>query len=218
VAASSIAAFWVVSLLLVIVPGADWAYAISAGLRGGPVLAAVGGLLLGYAALTIAVAAGVAALVTRTPAVLTVLTALGAAYLMWLGAAALARPATAGAAAGRPASGSRAAVVRGAGISGLNPKGLLLFLALLPQFTDPRPGWPLAAQIGVLGAVHMLNCAVVYLGVGLLARTVLRARPAVARAITRLSGAAMVLIGMLLLVERPVLRGGVADRVAALEG
>src|SRR5215472_966692 len=33
-AASSIAAFWVVSSLLIMVPGADWAYTIGAGLRG----------------------------------------------------------------------------------------------------------------------------------------------------------------------------------------
>ena len=30
---STVAAFWAVSLLFVITPGADWAYAINAGLR-----------------------------------------------------------------------------------------------------------------------------------------------------------------------------------------
>jgi len=202
VAASSIAAFWVVSFLLVLIPGADWAYVIGTGLRGGPVLTAVGGLVLGYAALTAVVAAGLTALVARTPAALTVLTVLGAAYLIWLGAATLARPPAAGQQAGAPPG--RAAVVKGAGISALNPKGLLLFLALLPQFTGT--GWPLAGQIALLGAVHMLNCGAVYLGVGLLARAILRARPAAARALTRFSGAAMVLIGVLLLAGRLMLR------------
>lgn len=50
--------------------------------------------------------------------------------------------------------------------------------------------------------VHTLSCAVVYLGVGVLARTVLSARPAAARAVTRASGAAMILIGALLMAER----------------
>ena len=210
-AASSIAAFWATSLLLVLVPGADWAYAIAAGLRDGPVVPAVGGLMLGYAGLTAVVAAGVAALVARTPVVLTILTVLGALYLAWLGAAALARPGPVAAAASAPVGGTWAPVLRGAGISGLNPKGLMLFVALLPQFTGPHRSWPLAGQIAVLGAVHVANCGLVYLGVGLAARAVLRARPAVARAVTRCSGAAMVLIGVLLLTERLALRPRVAS-------
>ena len=51
-------AFWGVSFLLVLVPGADWAYAIAAGLRDRSVLPAVAGLLAGYVALTAVVAAG----------------------------------------------------------------------------------------------------------------------------------------------------------------
>ncbi|WP_442802747.1 hypothetical protein [Streptomyces sp. CB01373] len=58
------------------------------------------------------------------------------------------------------------------------------------------------AQIAVLGPVHTANCAVVYTGVGTAARRVLRTRPAVASAVTRFSGAAMIVIGVLLLVER----------------
>ncbi|MFB7456956.1 hypothetical protein [Streptomyces sp. NPDC056188] len=58
------------------------------------------------------------------------------------------------------------------------------------------------AQIAVLGLVHTANCAVVYTGVGTAARRVLRTRPAVASAVTRFSGAAMIVIGVLLLVER----------------
>ena len=50
--------------------------------------------------------------------------------------------------------------------------------------------------------MHVANCAVVYLAVGAGARTVLRARPAAARWVTRLSGAAMVIIGLALIGER----------------
>ncbi|MEV0116934.1 LysE family translocator [Streptomyces sp. NPDC050844] len=209
-AISTITAFWAVSVLLILVPGADWAYAITAGLRGGSVVPAVSGLVLGYVALTAVVAGGVAAAVASSPGVLTALTMTGAAYLIWLGASALARPGTPGEATDAPgvsqgATGgaSRAAgILKGAGISGLNPKALLLFLAILPQFTTPTADWPLAAQLGALGMVHTLSCAVVYLGVGVLARTVLSTRPAAARAVTRASGAAMILIGALLMAER----------------
>src|SRR6478735_2410071 len=56
---ATIAAFWAVSLVFVVTPGADWAYAITAGLRHRTVLPAVGGLLAGHLAATALVAAGV---------------------------------------------------------------------------------------------------------------------------------------------------------------
>jgi threonine/homoserine/homoserine lactone efflux protein len=239
-AASSIFAFWAVAVLLILVPGADWAFTISAGLRGHSVLPAVSGLMLGYAAMTVAVAAGLGTLVARTPDVLTALTIAGGIYLMWLGARTLARPPApsipadaAGAAAapadppagapvvppagapadplagvpavtpaGGPASTGRGLLARGVGVSGLNPKGLLLFLALLPQFTNPRWSWPLALQLGFLGLIFMISCGTVYLCVGSITRKTLHARPAAARALTRISGAAMLVIGALLLAER----------------
>lgn len=202
--ASTVAAFWAVSLMFVVTPGADWAYAITAGLRHRTVLPAVGGLLAGHLAATVVVAAGVAALVARSPLVMTALTVAGAAYLVWLGIGALARPSAPQAGTEQAAGSWVRQVVKGAGISGLNPKVFLLFLALLPQFTDPDAGWPLAVQIGALGLVHVASCAVVYTGVGTGARRVLRARPAAARAVTRFSGAAMVMIGVLLLAEQLV--------------
>ncbi|MCP3802231.1 LysE family transporter [Allokutzneria sp. A3M-2-11 16] len=203
-AISSVAAFWAVSVLLVLVPGADWAYTISAGIQDRSVVPAVGGLLLGYVGLTAVVAAGVAAVVASTPFVLTALTSVGALYLVWIGGTTLARPAAVpGADVDAPGRTSRVArVLKGAGISGLNPKALLLFLALLPQFTTPAGSWPLAAQISTLGVVHTLTCGAIYLCVGVLARVVLRARPAAARVVSRVSGAAMVLIGVLLLVNQ----------------
>jgi threonine/homoserine/homoserine lactone efflux protein len=76
----SVVAFWAVSLSLVLVPGADWAFAIAAGLRDRTVLPAVSGLLAGYLALTAVVAAGVARLVSRFSGVAMVL--IGAALLL----------------------------------------------------------------------------------------------------------------------------------------
>ena len=198
----TVVAFWAVSLLFVLTPGADWAYAIAAGLGHRTVLPAVGGLLVGHLAATAAVAAGVAALVARSLLVLTVLTVVGAAYLVWLGIATLARPSALDASAERPADSWVRQAMKGAGTSALNPKVFLLFLALLPQFTEPDAGWPLGVQIVALGLVHVVSCAVVYTGVGAGARLVLRARPSAARVVTRISGAAMVGIGVLLLVER----------------
>jgi threonine/homoserine/homoserine lactone efflux protein len=223
-ATSSIFAFWAVAVLLILVPGADWAFTISAGLRGHSVVPAVSGLVLGYAAMTVLVAAGLGALVARTPDVLTALTIAGGGYLMYLGTRTLLRPSSPGipgprtdGAAGHPAEAtagtgappadataatSRGLVAKGVGVSGLNPKGLLLFLALLPQFTSPRWSWPLAVQLGFLGLIFMVSCGTVYLCVGSVARRVLSAHPVAARAVTRISGAAMLVIGALLLAER----------------
>ena len=201
-AGGTVAAFWAVSFLFVVTPGADWAYAIAAGLRHRVVLPAVGGLLAGHLAATAVVAAGVGALLARAPLLLSVLTALGAVYLVWLGIGMLARPALPQASVDEtPRSWLRQAA-KGAGISGLNPKVFLLFLALLPQFTDPNAAWPLALQIVVLGLVHVTSCAVVYTGAGTGARRVLRARPAAALAVTRCSGAAMIVIGAVLVGEK----------------
>ena len=195
------AGFWAVSFALVITPGADWAYAIAAGLRNRTVLPAVGGLLTGHLIATAAVAAGMAALVARSPLILTALTAAGAAYLVWLGIGILTSPSVPQAAAEQPGSWV-GQVVKGAAVSGLNPKLFLLFLALLPQFVNQDAKWPVAVQIVALGLVHITSCAVIYSLVGTSARRVLRARPAAARVVSRISGSVMVVLGVALLVEQ----------------
>jgi threonine/homoserine/homoserine lactone efflux protein len=199
---ATIAAFWGVSMLFVVTPGADWAYVIGPGLRNESVLPAVGGLLSGHLAATLVVAAGVAALLASSPVVMTVLTVVGAAYLVWLGIGMLRRPATVEAYAGNESSSRLRQAIKGAAISGLNPKVFLLFLALLPQFVVAWAAWPVAVQIVVLGLVHVANCAVVYTGIGVGSRTVLRTRPLAARAVSRVSGAAMIIIGVMLVAER----------------
>lgn len=199
---TTLAAFLAVDLLLVFTPGADWAFAISAGLRERSVVPAVAGLIAGYAGYTLLAVAGLVVLVASSGTVLTALTVAGAAYLMWLGWGVLRRPAELDASMEVMASSRARVMLRGAGISGLNPKALLLYFSLFPQFIDPARGWPVAVQTGLLGVLHMTACAAVYLTVGVLARTVLRARPAAARAVTRVSGAMMIGIGAVLLAER----------------
>ena len=202
-AIGAVTGFWAVSLLLVLVPGADWAYAIAAGLRDKSVVPAVAGLLAGYVALTAVLAAGVAAVIVRWPLALAVLTTLGALYLLWLGITTVARPPAPSAAADQSSQPWVRRAARGAGVSGLNPKALLLFAALLPQFITrgTASAWPFAAQIALLGLVHTANCAMIYTSVGAAARRVLRTRPAAA-AVTRCSGAAMIVIAALLIAER----------------
>ncbi|MEU0190884.1 LysE family translocator [Streptomyces afghaniensis] len=199
---TTLAAFLAVDLLLVFTPGADWAYAITAGIRGRSVVPAVAGLVAGYAGYTLLAVAGLVVIVANSATLLTALTLAGAGYLVWLGCGVLRQPAALTASEGEVGSSRLRIMVRGAGISGLNPKALLLYFSLFPQFIDPAGGWPVATQTGLLGTLHMTACAVVYLTVGVLARTVLKTRPTAARAVTRVSGAMMIAIGGFLLAER----------------
>ena len=210
-AVTSVIAFWAVAALLVAVPGPDWAFVLSSGVRTETVVPAVSGIVLGYAGITVVVAAGVGTLVARSSAALSALTIVGGLYLIWHGTRTIIRESTAGKASGEQPSSdsgprggfsSRDVLARGMGVSALNPKGLLLFLALLPQFTSARWDWPLTAQLGLLGLIFIATCALFYLCLGSFAGKILHARPAAARMISGLSGVAMVVIGAVLLIDR----------------
>lgn len=221
-AITSIASFWVVSMLFVLTPGADWAYAISSGLRNRSVVPAISGMLSGHLAATIVVAAGLGLLLTGDPVILAVLTVIGALYIGWMGigmmrapdSGALAdggAPSNGGAlAAGGPVVEPHAEVdrvstggqfARGMGVSLLNPKVILLLGALLPPFAKPDAALPIPAQLMVLGSVHLVCTAVVYFAVGLLAAKFLGGHPAAAVLVTRLSGAVLTVIAVVLMVH-----------------
>jgi threonine/homoserine/homoserine lactone efflux protein len=196
--------FWVIAVLLALTPGADWAYAIAAGLQTRSVVPSILGIISGHAALVAAVVLGVGALITGYPFALTVLTLAGAGYLIFLSVSTLLRKAEHIAVTERPMEDRRLAqFVRGAGVSGSNPKSLLLMFALLPQFTSPT-GWAPPLQMGALGGLHVLNCAVVYFMVALLARRLVRSRPRAREIVSKTSGVLMTLIGLGILAEQLV--------------
>lgn len=199
---STVLAFAGVSMLFALTPGADWAFAISSGIARRGVVPTVSGLLAGHLTATLLVAVGVAAVVATSEFSMVLLTAAGASYLIWLGVTTLRQPAVPATGAEGPSSSAFRQFATGIGISLLNPKVFLLFLALLPQFTIPEAGTPVGLQMIVLGGVHVLNCAVVYLVVGFGARSVLGTRPQAARAVSLASGAAMVGLGLVLLADR----------------
>lgn len=193
--------FWMTSLLFVITPGVDWAYAMSAGMWKRAVMPAVTGLLLGHLIATLVVAAGVGAVVAENPVALTLLTVAGALYLLWLGISMVKHPSV-------PVAGTVVStspwftwLVKGVCVSGMNPKVFLLFLALLPQFIDPASTWPAPLQIFALGSLHILSCGMVYLLVGFGSGRVLQTRPRAARYVSQISGIVMCVIAVLLLTE-----------------
>lgn len=197
-----VAAFWVVSILFVITPGADWAYAITAGLRFRSPVPAVLGMLTGHLLATLTVATGLGVLIANAPGVLTALTIIGSLYLAWLGIGMLRNTGAVHASEAQVSASTLGQFARGLAVSGLNPKVFLLFLAMLPQFTDTAGSWPFGAQMTLLGLVHVASCALVYLIVGFGARRVLFAKPTASLIVTRASGIAMMAIGALLIVEK----------------
>ncbi|MFE5672632.1 LysE family translocator [Agromyces sp. NPDC056523] len=202
-------ACWGVMTLMVLLPGPDWAFVLAAGTQERSIVPSLGGILLGYLAVVAAVAVGVGAAVAALPWVLVVLTLAAAAYLTYLGIRVLRHPpamVTADGATSHAAAGTSsrpwARLAQGAGVSGLNPKGLLVLVVLLPQFTDAAGAWPIPVQLAVLGLIFVGSCALVYSVVGIGARAVLRARPSAMRLVSSVSGVAMIVLAGALVVEQ----------------
>ena len=206
-------ACWGMMTLMVLVPGPDWAYIIDSGMRDRTIVPSLAGILVGYLAAVTAVAVGVGAAVAALPLVLVGLTFAAAGYLAFLGVRVLRQPPAivaadaveqgeTGGAATTATSRPWLRLVQGAGVSGLNPKGLLVLVVLLPQFTDAASAWPIPLQLAVLGLIFVGSCALVYSVVGMGARAVLRVRPSAIRILSRVSGAAMIVLAVWLVVEQ----------------
>ena len=199
-------AFLLVAGALACTPGVDWAYSITAGLKQRSFVPAVAGLCGGYVLHTVLLVAGLAALLTGVPGVLGWLTVAGAAYLLWLGLTTIRtwRGASFGSTELRAPANQFRTFLQGMGTSGINPKGLLFYLALVPQFVSPEASLPVPVQSGLLGLTFVLLVAVVYSCVALLARRLLHSRPGAARKVTLTSGIIMVALGAVLLSEQLV--------------
>jgi threonine/homoserine/homoserine lactone efflux protein len=197
--------FLAVSLGAVLTPGpamlAILGHALARGARA--TLPVVFGNVLGAIALIGASIAGLSALLSAVPHALEALKWLGAGYLLWLGIRAIRAGGEHAVEPGRALSGR--GVVRGLLIALSNPKALLFFGAILPQFVDPgRPTLPQFATMALTFALLELAAtgAVTFAAQSL--APVLRRR-SVARGIHRAGGA--ILIGAAALVAlAPVMR------------
>lgn len=204
-------AFVIVAFSLAATPGLDWAYTISAGLRQRSFVPAVAGLCSGYLVHTALMVVGLAALLAGVPGLLGWLTVAGAGYLLWLGIGTMRSWRSASFAADDAVGQSTTQLrtfLQGMGTSGINPKGLLFFLALVPQFVSPQASLPVPVQSGVLGLTFVLLAGAIYTVVALTARRLLQSRPSAARGVTLASGIIMMGLGAVLLGEQvlPLLR------------
>jgi len=155
--------FLVTVYVLILVPGPSVIFVVSRGLALGrraalaTVLGNTGGLTLQLALVSL----GLGAVIARSDAVFVTLKLVGAAYLVALGVRkirdrrALAAVFDTGGAAPQRL---RTTIREGFIVGGTNPKGLIIFTAVLPQFIDRAQGHA-TLQLLTLGAI----CAVIAL-------------------------------------------------------
>jgi RhtB (resistance to homoserine/threonine) family protein len=204
-----LAVFLAVAAVVILLPGPDTAVVtknvLLHGRRAG--LGTSAGIGVGLSVWTLAAAVGLASVVRASVVAFTVLKVVGALYLMWLGFQALRaahhRAYEQGPTAARPALGARGGFRQGLLSDLANPKIGIFFTSLLPQFVDP--GHPVLLPFIELGALFVLM-TMLWLGAYCLiaARAIetLR-RPGVKSALDRVTGVALIAVGLRLVTERP---------------
>lgn len=175
--------------------------ALDAGWRGG--VASTFGILASNGVYFVISAAGLGTLLLGFPRVFTTLQWIGAAYLLWLGTRMMVHGRTGGPAAALiPTRGSARYFGRAVMVQITNPKALVFFSALLPQFLDPHRD-PLR-QLWILGLTGGIVELLVLLGYTALAVSGQRRFPGGKFSLTsrRLAGAWLVVIGVALVLAR----------------
>ena len=121
---------------------------------------------------------------------------LGAAYLVWLGARAFIGRTPPRSAAGPHESATRRSWLNGFVLQAANPKALLFFVALLPQFIDPAGN--IATQVLVLGSTSVAIELLVLLAYGAAAGRLhgLAVNARYARLADRIAGTMLVTAGV----------------------
>jgi threonine/homoserine/homoserine lactone efflux protein len=202
--------------LLTVTPGPDMLLVLRNGLRAGTSAAWLTGVgcCTGIAIHAVAATIGLSAILAASAEAFTVLKLAGAAYLIWLGLSSIAATlgsrrdsgealaALARSAPERARIDSRQAFRQGLVSNLLNPKIAILFLTLLPQFVaDGEPRVATTALLATTFVVIGLGWMRLFsLAIGPISR-VLR-RGAIGEWIERATGAALVMIGIGVALER----------------
>lgn len=171
---SSLIAFALICLGMVLTPGPNMIYLVSRSICQGPAagLVSLGGVALGFVFYMLMSALGITVLVMAVPFAYDALKFAGAAYLLWLAWQAV-RP------GGRspfqvrdlPKDSPRKLFMMGMVTNLLNPKAAVLYLSLLPQFVDPARGSVLLQSV-VLGASQIAISVTVNAMIALMAGSI----------------------------------------------
>lgn len=188
--------FCATETVLCVTPGPAVLLVMSTALRKGgrAGLFASLGILAANAFFFLLSATGLGALLLASPRGFKVITWAGAAYLIWLGARmVLSRGSELSLPDAAPRATAASPFIQGVITQGSNPKAIVFFSALLPQFVDP--GASLAPQIALLAASStLIELAVLSIYAALCHRArAITSRPALANVLDRAGG--LLLIG-----------------------
>lgn len=143
------------TVLIILAPGPNSLFALTTaathGRKAG--FAAGAGIVVGDFILMLAAVLGVASLMKTHPVAFDAVRYLGAGYLVWIGIRALLARNTPSTSQPEPARGNPAHAFRSAlGISLINVKAILFFMAFFPQFVDPHypQVWHSFAALGLI--------------------------------------------------------------------
>jgi len=155
---SNLLTFALAAAVLIAVPGPSVLFVIgrslALGRKGG--LLSVLGNALGMIPQVVAVALGVGVALAQSVLLFTIVKFAGAAYLVFLGIQAIRHRGRSTTAADPSRSASTFRVLREGFIVGAtNPKSLVFFVAVLPQFVEYTSG-AIPLQLAILGAVFLL--------------------------------------------------------------
>jgi threonine/homoserine/homoserine lactone efflux protein len=151
--------FGVAALVLIVIPGPSVVFVVGRAVSYGHrvALASVAGNTAGLFLVMTLVAFGLGTIVAESIAVFTVIKLVGAGYLVWLGVQALRhrREMQLDTTTPRTLLSWRTAIRQGFVVGVSNPKGFLIFAALLPPFVD-RGGSAVPVQMFVLGSLAVV--------------------------------------------------------------
>jgi threonine/homoserine/homoserine lactone efflux protein len=191
--------FLAISTIVVVTPGVDMALVTKNALLQGrsAARATALGVNVGIFVWTLAAALGLAAVIAASAVAFTAIKLVGALYLVYLGLRALLG-------SGQPSTitAGGSAFRQGLASNLLNPKIAVFFTSLLPQFVDAQHAQPQdLLLLGVLFNCMGVAWLLAYAELAARGRDVL-VRPRVKRAFDRLSGIALVALGVRLAAER----------------
>ncbi|RRS00515.1 LysE family translocator [Glycomyces terrestris] len=195
-------AFVAASLILIIIPGPSVMFTVSRALIYGrrQALLTAWGNAAGTFCASALVAVGLGAIISESALAFAIVKYAGAAYLVYLGVKALRdRQGLITPPEGERAAPKRTVQTIGEGflVGLLNPKTILFYLAILPQFVDPSTG-SATAQMLLLGGTFALLaalCDTVWGLVAAAARDVFR-RPKPKLVLARTGGTALIGLGI----------------------
>jgi threonine/homoserine/homoserine lactone efflux protein len=196
---STFAGLVLASFILVIIPGPSVLFVISRGValgRRAAVLTVLGNEI-GLFVQVLLVAAGIGAVVQRSVLAFEVLRLVGAAYIVYLGVQAIRHRRALSTVLDVTASrGSRHIVREGFIVGVTNPKAIVFFTAVLPQFVDPN-GAAVPLQMAVLGLISVTVAFVCDSAWGVLAGTARAWLSGAPHRLERLGGAGgLIMIGL----------------------